>query len=118
MRLQHFFDRGPQSQIGETDYSRRNPRVTVLPAGALRSDAVDEFGLTHRSQRFGAVRPIHRETFDKDGRDYPMPGSGIAQDLVEQVAVVRMIPQVMMRIDDRQLRRDRLFDDLSQPCFR
>src|ERR1700761_8729025 len=79
MRLQYFFDGGPESQIGETDYSRRNPRVAVLPARALRGDTIHEFGLAHRPQRFGAVRAIHRETFDKDGRDYPMTGSGIAQ---------------------------------------
>src|ERR1700722_7818828 len=44
-----------------------------------------------------------------------MTSSGVAEDLVEEVATLWMVPKVMMRVDDWQRRLDRLFGDLSQP---
>ena len=44
-----------------------------------------------------------------------MPRRGVAQDLVEHVAAARMVPQVMMRIDNRQFRLERVLADLREP---
>ena len=46
-----------------------------------------------------------------------MPGIGVAQNLVEHVATARMVPQVMMRIDDRQVGLERSLTYFRQPCF-
>jgi hypothetical protein len=46
-----------------------------------------------------------------------MPRVGVAQDLVEHVAAARMVPQVMMRIDDRQFRVECVLTDLRQPLI-
>ena len=115
VRLQYFFDGGAQGEIGEADYTSRDASLTVSPTRALRGDAVDEFGLAHRLQRFGTVRAIHREAFDEYGRDHPMTSSGVTENLVEQIATLRMVPEMMMRVDDWQRRLKRFFVDLSQP---
>jgi len=46
-----------------------------------------------------------------------MPRVDVAQNLVEHVAAVRMVPQVMMRIDNRQFGFERRFDHLREPRF-
>ena len=74
----HFIDRGSQRQIGEADDSRRDPRLAILPAGALRRDAVDELGLAHRPHRLrGRPRDTSRgiRRTRSRARDGPMPVS-------------------------------------------
>ncbi len=44
-----------------------------------------------------------------------MPRRRVADNLVEHVAAARMVPQVVMRIDDRQLRFERRLSDLREP---
>ena len=46
-----------------------------------------------------------------------MPGIGVAQNLIEHVAAARMVPQVMMRIDDRQVRLEGRLTYFRQPRF-
>lgn len=47
-----------------------------------------------------------------------MTRSSVTEDLVEHVAIVWMVPEMMMRVDDRQRRLERLLNDLSQPRIR
>jgi len=44
------------------------------------------------------------------------PETGVGQELVQQVAIVEVVPQMVVRVDDRQVRReDRLARLLGQP---
>ena len=111
MRLEHGHDGLAERQIRKPNDAGRDARFAVLPAVALRRDAVDELGFADRTHRLGTVGTIHRHAFDEHGREHTMPRRGVAQNLVEHVAAARMVPQVMMRIDDRQFRLERRFSD-------
>ena len=112
---QHLAHRGAQAQVGEADDARGHARVAVAAAGAHRRDAVDELGLAHRAQRLGPVGAIHRRTFDEHraahvvARAVGIGLAGVGQQLVEQVAVAVAVPQVVVRVADRQLGLDDVF---------
>ena len=57
----------------------------------------------------GPVRAVHRVALEKHGGHDVVAGAGIRQQLLQQIAVARPVPQMVMRIDDRQLglRRER-----------
>jgi hypothetical protein len=42
--------------------------------------------------------------FDEHGGDDVVTGAEVGEQLVQQVAVVRAIPQMVMRVDDRKVR--------------
>ncbi len=97
------FDRGSQGEIGEADDTRRDPSLAVSAARALRRDAVDE----SVSPTAASIRGRPRDTstcirrIPSRARDARV---GVAENLVEHVAAARMVPQMMMGIDDRHLR--------------
>ena len=107
--------RGAEAQVGEGDDAGGHARVAVTAAGAHRGDAVDELGLAHRAQGLRAVGAIHRRTFDEHRAAHVVACAmgiglaGIGQQLVEQVAVAVAVPQVVVRVADRQIGVDDLF---------
>ena len=47
-----------------------------------------------------------------------VPAAQVREQFVQQVAMIGAMPQMMMRIDDRQIRiEDRLRGRLGQPCL-
>src|SRR5262249_28925168 len=86
--------------------------VAELPARGHRGDAVSELDFAQRLHRLGPSRPVHRVRLGEDGRTYVVTTGQVDQDLVEQVALGLQM-QVMMRIDDRQVRLDNRFNALS-----
>jgi hypothetical protein len=44
-----------------------------------------------------------------------MAGVDVSEQLVEQVSATRVIPEVMMRVDDRELGFEDLLDKLGEP---
>ena len=107
-----------QRQVGMADDAGAGARRAVDAAGAHRRDAVDELGLADRLHLDRPVGAVHRAALDEDrGRDV-VAGAGVGQQLVQQVAMVGVIPQMMVRIDDRQVRlEDRLARLFREPCF-
>src|SRR5215469_10199837 len=90
-----------QTQICEADNPGANFRPAAAPV-ALLGDRSDEFALADRPHFLGTPSAIARTALDEHGRDDVMPGVDVREQLVEQVSAPRVIPQVMMRVDDRE----------------
>src|SRR5262245_38950293 len=87
------------------DYRFGDATRAVTARGAHRRDAVDEFDLADRHHLGGTVLAIHRAAFEKHRRDDVVATTDIGQELWQQVApALRRIPEMMVRIDDRQRR--------------
>jgi hypothetical protein len=46
-----------------------------------------------------------------------VPRAGVGEEIVEQIAPVRPIPQVVMRVDDRQLRLENRLAPAIEPVL-
>ncbi len=103
MAQQYRLDAIAQRQIGGADDAAGDPGPPVIARLAHRRDAGDEFGLADRAHLGRTVGAVHRVAFEKDRGDDVMPGREIGEQLVEQIAVIGALPQMMVRIDDRQI---------------
>src|SRR5205823_4326045 len=83
----------------------------VASARAHRGDAVHELGLADRALLSRAARTVHRHALDEHGGDHVMAAARVGQQLVEEVTALRMVPEVMVRIDDRQVGLENGFVD-------
>jgi hypothetical protein len=123
MGQQDGLDRVAEGQIGIADDAGRDAGWAVIPRGAHRGDARDELGLADRAI-FGQAAPrrvggaVHRAAFEKDGRDDVVAGVEVGEQLVEEIAVIAALPQMMVGIDDRQIRVEHgLFGRGPEPCL-
>src|ERR1700760_3708332 len=91
-----------QPQIGKADDAGADFRPAAAPV-ALLGNPADEFALTDAAKLLRAARAIAGTALDKDRGDDVVAGIDVGQELVKQIAAARMIPDVMMRVDDRQL---------------
>ncbi|HXT08799.1 MAG TPA: hypothetical protein VN715_17915 [Roseiarcus sp.] len=103
--LQQGIDALAEVEIGEADDPRAHPRRSMEVAGAHRSDAVDELRL--------AVGAIHRVALGVDRGADVVAAADVLENLVEQIARTA-IPEMMMRIDDRQLGSDNLLASFAE----
>jgi hypothetical protein len=76
----------------------------VTAACAHRGDAGDELGLADWAQLDRPVGAIHRAAFLKDGGDDVVAGVEVGEQFRQQIGPAAAVPQMMMRINDRQLR--------------
>ena len=118
MRQQYRLDPVAEGQIGVADDAGRDPGLAVIARGAHRGDAGDELGLADRPHLGGAVRAVHRMAFDEHGGDDVVAAVEVGQQFVEQIAVPAAQPQMMVRVDDRQIGiEDRLRRGRGEPCL-
>ncbi len=101
--------------IGEVDV-RDDPthHLAVRRFGRRR----DEHGLTDRSQMLGPVAPVVRVALDEDRVDDVVPRRQVGLEFgqpVRQRAALR--PEVVVRIDDRQIGVDHVLDHRCQPLL-
>ena len=101
--LQHRLDPAAQRQVGMADDAGAMPGLAVDAAGAHGGDAVDELGLADRLQLLRPCGAVHRAGLHIDRRDDVVAAVGVGQQLVEQVAPAGPVPQMVVRIDDRQV---------------
>ncbi len=110
VRFQHRAGLLTLAQIDVPHDTGADLRRTITTGRAHRRDAVDEFRLSHRLERLRSRRPMHRPALHEHGADDVVPAIGIRQQVVEHIQPVRPLPQMVVRIDDRQFRlQDRLF---------
>ena len=116
--LQHLAHPRAQGQVGVADDALGNPARAIAAGRAHRCDAVDEFDLAHRGHLGEAGLPVHRAAFEKDGGDDVVSALDVGQQFGQQVApALRRIPEMVVRVDDRQFRlQRRLGRALGQPC--
>src|SRR5947208_2104730 len=84
-------------------------QTLVGSARAHRGDAVDELRFSDRAEFFGAARAIHRRALDDDGCPDAVAAADVAEKLREKVEVSGAVAQMMVRVDDREVRIDRGF---------
>ena len=86
------------------------------PLALMAATPGDELRLADRSHLGGAIGAIHRVALQKHGGHHVVAGAQVGEQLVQQVPMIRADPQVMVRVDDRQVRlEDRLGRGLGQP---
>jgi transposase len=80
----------------------------------IDNDHVGELGLTDRAEFIGPIGAIHCDALDEDGRDDVIAAVHICKQVIEEIARAEAwsVPQVVMRIDDRQIG----FEDLLIPA--
>ncbi len=103
-----------RSQIGKTD----DPGADLRPGSptiAFLGDRPDEFAFADRPHLFGTGLPVAGAALDEDGCDDVVPGIDIGQQLVEQIAAARVIPQMMVRIDDRKFGLEDVLGQFAEP---
>ena len=116
-RLQHRSGRCTAQQIGMTHDAGTRLHRAINAARRHRSHAVDKLGLTDRTHFGWSCSAIKGSAFDKHGRLNPVPRTGISQQFIKQIAMVGSVPEMVMRIDDRQIGfDDRLGRLLREPC--
>jgi len=57
---------------------------------------------------------VHGPRLHEDGRDDPVAGVQVGQQLVEQVAPAGPVPEVVVRVDDRAIRLEDLLAPLAE----
>ena len=96
-----------QPQIGEADDAGANLGLAAAPV-ALLGDRSDELAFADRAQFLGTAGAIARTALDEHARDDVVARAHIGQQFVEQIAAARVIPEMMVRVDDRQIGLDDL----------
>src|SRR4029453_10255470 len=81
-----------QPQIGEADDAGANLGLAAAPIPLL-GDRPDELAFADRPHLLGAAGAVARAALDEDGRDDVVPRIDVDQQLVEQIAAARMIPE-------------------------
>ena len=117
--LEHGRDAAAQPQICRTDDACGHAQIAIAPAGALCRDALYELGLADDPELFGTVGTIHRPALDEHRLTHVVP-FGVRDELREHVPFRRAvghIPEMVMRVDDRQLRLERGLQSQPQPVL-
>ena len=117
MRVQHRVNFGAEQKIGKTDYAGANPHRPVDAARAHRGNAVNELSLAKRRKFRIAIGAVHGIALQVHrGADVMTACVDVLLDLVQQIARAA-VPQMMVRIDDRHRRIDRILAPLGKPVF-
>ena len=103
MRLKHRLHPVAQREIGKADNPGTRGHRSIVAAGALGGYALDKLRLTDRFHLRRTVFAVHRQTLDKDGLHDRVTAVGVVQQLVKQITVAGMIPQMMVWVTDGQL---------------
>ena len=115
--FQHRLGAVAEQQIDVADDAGADRGLAVAAAGGHRRDAVGEFDLADRAERFRPVGAVHRAAIDIDGGDDVVAGGDVGRHLLDHVAQAAAVPEMMMRIDDRARGVDDLLGMLRKPVF-
>src|SRR6516165_1468572 len=113
LAFEHRIDIG-QPQIGEAYDAGANFGLAAAPV-TLLGDRPDELAFADRPHLLRAAGPIARTALDEHGRDDVVTRVDVGQEFVEQIAAARVIPEMMVRVDDRQIGFEYLFGQLAEP---
>jgi hypothetical protein len=117
-RFEHRLRALPEHHVGVPDNAGDQLRFAISAARAHGRDAVRELHLADGFHLRRPVRAIHRAALDEDRREDVVAGADhVIGKLVDQVAAaLRVVPRVMVRIDDREIRLQRGLLPLPRPC--
>ncbi|MEI9803416.1 MAG: hypothetical protein WDN48_01775 [Pseudolabrys sp.] len=116
--LKHRLDAVSQHKIGGTDNAGTGACGTVSAACKHGGGAVEEFSFADRRELARTTAAVHRVFLDRHGRDDMVAGSKIFEKLGHQIAdAADRIADMMMRVDNRQFRFERLFNRMIGPSL-
>src|SRR5205085_9569300 len=98
------------------DNAGAQPPLAVAAARAHRCGAVDEFDLADRFYLGRAIGPVHRTALDKDAVRNVVTAAGIGEQLVQKVAMLVTVPEMMVWIDDLERGFQNFLFSLRPPC--
>ena len=114
--LEHRRHAIAESEVGVADDAGADAGRAVVAAGAHCRHACSELDLADRLHLHRPLRAIHGAAFLEDGRHHLVAGVGVGQEVVEQIAIARHVPEMMMGVDDLELGiEDRLGCRLGEP---
>ncbi len=118
VRFQHRLDPVPEGEVGKADDAGRDARLAIEAALAHGGHPGHELRLTDGPHLGRAVAAVHRVAFHEHGGHDVVARVDVGEKLVEQIAMVRTLPQMMVRVDDRQFGiENRLGRLLGEPCL-
>ena len=94
MRFQHGADRLAGGKIGMADDGRRHAGAATPLRLARRGG--DEVCFAERAKKRIAGIAVMRLAFDEDAGADRMAALGVGEEIVEQIAVARLVPEMMM----------------------
>ena len=111
------------SSTASTFGSRKSAKLTmpaqilVLPPRRSPSSAIARANLAFadRPHFLGTAGAIARTALDEHGRDDVVSRVDVGQEFVEQIAAARVVPEMMVRVDDRQIGFEYLLRQLAEP---
>src|SRR5262245_5555670 len=114
---QDLFGTCPDGEIDQANDAGSHTRWSIGAARRHGGNAVDELGLAQGAQFAWTIGAVTGRTFDEDRAFNAVAAARVRQQISQQVAVRGKIPQMMMRIDDRQLRFQDFLAHLRQPVL-
>ena len=91
--------------------------LAIDPACANSRHAIDELGLAYRPHFDGPGLTVHGAGLHEHGCEDIVSAADVEQQIIEQITPTWSIPQVMVRIDDRQLGLERRFLRRGEPVL-
>jgi hypothetical protein len=106
-----------QPQVDKADDAGDATRRPVFARGAHRRHAADKLGLAERFELLGPVGAVHLARLLIAGGANVVTAADIGQQLREKIPIAGAVPEMMVGIDDRQVRLDDLFVALVEPVL-
>src|ERR1700704_6952653 len=103
MGRQDRLDASAQRPIGVPDNAGADSDLAVDSARTHGRDTVDELSLAHGPHLHGAGLAVHRAGLNEHGCDDVVAAVGVGEQLIKQVTPTGPVPQMVVRIDDRQI---------------
>jgi len=117
MPLQNALGARAEPQIDKADDAGNAPRRSVFTGRAHRRDPGNELGLAEGLQLFRPVGAVHLAGLLIAGGADVVATADIGEQLREQITVARPVPEMMVRIDDRQRGLDDLLTVFVEPVL-
>src|ERR1035437_8635702 len=104
--------RGTDGEVAASNDNLGHPAGPETARGAHGGDAGYELYLTQGGHVAWTFLAIHGSAFEEDGGDDVVTAADVGQQVGKEIlATLRRIPEMVMRIDDRQIRLQRHFPE-------
>ena len=86
------------------DDAGADPAFSIYAACTYRRGAIREFYFSDRAELRRTVSPVHGSAFHKHACLNVVPAANVVEEVEEEIPAFRAIPEMMVRIDDGQIR--------------
>ena len=114
-RLEHRDDAIAKRKVSPADDGLANARWSEQSRCAKRGGSIGEIDLAHVRHFTRTLLAQHRAALHEDGGDDGVAASNVIDVVMGHVAMIRTIPQMVVRIDDGQRGFDGVFASQGKP---